>query len=147
MTDSRICPKCGGKKNHYARTCQKCAPPRLGHKGLKGQNHPAWKGGTMLDRDGYLKRYMPEHPWPRKGGYVREHVRIMELHINRQIMPTEIVHHKDHDITNNALENLELLTKSEHSRYHRALDKHHQVRDLLGRYATGGMRGAPCPNG
>jgi HNH endonuclease len=100
----------------------------------------------MLDKDGYLKRYAPDHLWPRKGGYVREHVRIMELHIGRRIKVGEVVHHKDHDLTNNALENLELLTHGEHSRRHRALDKHHRVRDLMGRFAAGGRRGASCPS-
>ena len=143
---ARVCPKCGGSKGHSARTCQKCAPPRPGHRGLKGPAHPAWKGGTMLDKDGYLKRYAPEHPWPRKGGYVREHVRIMELHIGRRIHDGEVVHHKDHDLTNNALGNLELLTASDHSRQHRAADTHLRKRDLIGRFAMDGKRGVLCPS-
>jgi hypothetical protein len=100
----------------------------------------------VLDKDGYLKRYAPDHPWPRKGGYVREHVRVMELHLGRRIAFGEIVHHKDHNQTNNALENLELLTAGEHSRLHRALDMHHQRRDSIGRFAAGRKRGVPCPN-
>jgi hypothetical protein len=100
----------------------------------------------MLDKDGYLKRYAPDHPWPRKGGYVREHVRIMELHIGRRINVGEAVHHKDHDKTNNALENLELLKHGEHSRHHRALDTHQRTRDLIGRFAVGRKEGAICPN-
>jgi hypothetical protein len=100
----------------------------------------------MLDKDGYLKRYAPDHPWPRKGGYVREHVRIMELHIGRRIRVGEVVHHKDHDLANNTLVNLELLTQGEHSRLHRATDMHHRTRDLIGRFASDGKRGAICPN-
>jgi hypothetical protein len=100
----------------------------------------------MLDKDGYLKRYAPDHPWPRKGGYVREHVRVMEVHLGRRIVAGEIVHHKDHDLTNNALENLELLTASEHSRLHRAADVHRRQRDPMGRFAAGKIGGAPCPS-
>lgn len=96
----------------------------------------------MLDKDGYLKRYAPEHPWPRKGGYVREHVRIMEMHMERRIAPGETVHHKDHDRTNNALSNLELLTHSEHSRLHRLEDTHRRKRDARGKFAGGSQ----CPS-
>lgn len=96
----------------------------------------------MLDKDGYLKRYAPEHPWPRKGGYVREHVRVMELHVGRRIQRDEVVHHKDHDHTNNALANLELLTHSEHSRLHRREDTHKRKRNALGQFAGG----VTCPS-
>jgi hypothetical protein len=142
----RVCPKCGGKKGPSGRTCQKCAPPRRGWPGLKGPNHPAWRGGTSLDRDGYVKTYDPSHPWPRKGGYVREHIRVMELHIGRRITRGEAVHHIDHDRTNNALENLELLTHGEHSRLHRATDTHLRSRDSYGRFAAGKGGGSQCPN-
>jgi hypothetical protein len=100
----------------------------------------------MLDKDGYLKRYAPDHPWPRKGGYVREHVRMMELNIGRRIKSGEVVHHKDHDHTNNALDNLELLTHSEHSRLHRASDTHRKKRDSKGRFAEGVGGDATCQN-
>lgn len=88
----------------------------------------------MLDRDGYLKRYAPDHPWPRKGGYVREHVRLMELKIGRRIAVGEIVHHRDHDRTNNAIDNLELALCGEHSRHHRQHDIHRRERDSMGRF-------------
>lgn len=134
MSNGRKC-SCGGKKGYYARTCQKCAPPRPGWPGVKGPAHPAWKGGTMVDDDGYLKRYDPGHPFPRRGGYVYEHVRLMELHIGRRLQPHESVHHIDHDRTNNDLSNLELTTRSEHSRHHRREDTHRRQRDSLGRFA------------
>ena len=93
----------------------------------------------MVDKDGYLKRYAPDHPWPRKGGYVREHVRIMELHIGRRLKPNEVVHHVDHVRSNNDLKNLELLTKSEHSRLHRFEDTSRRKRDASGKFAGGAL--------
>lgn len=100
----------------------------------------------MLDKDGYLKRYAPDHPWPRKGGYVRENVRIMESHIGRRIGRGEVVHHRDHDKSNNALDNLELLTHGEHSRRHRIEDTHLASRDAHGRFAEGQRRVRQCPS-
>jgi hypothetical protein len=64
-----------------------------------------------------------------------EHVRVMELHIGRRIAPGECVHHRDGDRANNALANLELLTKSEHSSLHRKIDTHLRSRNEMGRFA------------
>ena len=135
----RICKHCGGKKDFYAEMCRCCRVSRNEcHKplqGITGPNHPTWKGGRRKDREGYLQTYAPLHPWPRRGGYVREHVRIVEIHIGRRIKPNENVHHVDGDRGNNALGNLQLLTKSEHSRLHRHQDTHLRQRDSRGRFA------------
>ncbi len=131
----RTCPKCGGPKDFNALACRDCATWATPAAGKTGDTHPAWKGGTRVDEDGYLKRYAPDHPWPRKGGYVLEHVRVMELQIGRRIEPGEVVHHKDHDKRNNDLDNLELTRAGEHSRHHRRLDTHLRKRGPLGRFA------------
>lgn len=140
----RICPSCGGRKDFYAAACHRCAPKRPGLLGRRGPAHPAWKGGIAVDKDGYVKRYAPDHPFPRRGGYVREHIRVMELAIGRRLFPGEVVHHKDHDRTNNALSNLEIQRAGEHSREHRLLDTHKRNRDAHGRFA--GKRGVQCPS-
>lgn len=131
----RTCPKCGGPKDFHAKACRKCATWSLGHVGKKGPSHPTWKGGTRIDRDGYLKRYAPDHPWPRKSGYVFEHVRVMELSLGRRMELGEVVHHRDHDKQNNDLSNLEVQRAGEHSQHHRRLDAHLRKRDSLGRFA------------
>lgn len=59
----------------------------------------------------------------------------MELMIGRRLMRGEVVHHKDHNRQNNALENLELQQAGAHSRQHRQLDTHLRKRDPLGRFA------------
>lgn len=114
----RTCPTCGDQKDFYAKTCRPCSTPHKPLLGAKGPDHPKWKGGTQVDRDGYIKTYAPDHPWPRRGGYVREHVRVMELHIGRRIRPNEIVHHVNHDKTDNRLSNLRLMDAGDHSRHH-----------------------------
>lgn len=43
---------------------------------------------------------------------------VMEEHIGRRLGRTEVVHHINGDIHDNRLENLQLMTLSEHSRMH-----------------------------
>lgn len=105
--------------------------------GKTGEQHPAWKGGFRVDEDGYIRTYSPKHPWPRKGGYVPEHVRVMELHIGRRIKQGEVIHHLNHKRQDNRLDNLILQTASEHSRHHRHIDGHLYKHDpLTGRFMS-----------
>jgi hypothetical protein len=131
----RICSGCGGQKHFNATACVRCRPRVKPLAGRKGPDHPAWKGGRTVDRDGYIRLYLPDHPWPRKGGYVLAHVAAMELHIGRRILPREVVHHRDHDRQNNALDNLELMDCAEHMRQHHANDGPRNTRTALGRFA------------
>jgi len=66
----------------------------------------------------YKLIYKPEHPFATRKGYVREHRLIMEEHIGRYLTKNEVVHHKDGDTLNNNINNLELLSGSEHRRLH-----------------------------
>jgi hypothetical protein len=63
-----------------------------------------------------------------------EHVVVMEGIIGRRLYSFECVHHKNHIKTDNRPENLELMSKSEHSRLHRLEDDHLRKRDEIGRY-------------
>jgi HNH endonuclease len=62
---------------------------------------------------------MPDH----KKTYVYLHVLVMEKHIGRYLKDSEEVHHKDEDPTNNRLSNLELKSRSSHSRGHAKKNK------------------------
>ena len=42
----------------------------------------------------------------------------MEKHLNRKLLPTEDVHHKDHDVTNNTIDNLEIVDHVQHCTQH-----------------------------
>ena len=68
--------------------------------------------------DGYRALYYPDYPSSNLDGYVMEHVYIMEQHIGRQLKDDECVHHINEDKSDNRIENLKLMTKSEHMSYH-----------------------------
>lgn len=68
---------------------------------------------------GYLLQRRADHPFADSDGYVPQHRLVMEEAIGRYINPREFdVHHKDEDVKNNKLSNLQLLTKAEHRRIH-----------------------------
>lgn len=91
------------------------AARRLG-KSQVGTKHPNWKG--RIKKVGYLSLRMPDHPYASSDGYVMEHRVVMERHLGRFLLPDEQVHHINGVKTDNRLENLELLSASEHSRRH-----------------------------
>ena len=68
--------------------------------------------------DGYIAIYFPDHPKSTSEGYIMEHDLIMECFIGRWLKDDEVVHHKNKIRDDNRIENLQLLTKSEHSRLH-----------------------------
>jgi len=77
---------------------------------------------------GYLEYTTGEH----KGRSF--HTVLLEKHLGRRLFPNEVVHHIDHDRTNNALENLQLLTRAEHASLHAAERVHLRIRDEKGRF-------------
>ncbi|SRR5260221_90572 len=74
---------------------------------------------TLINDQGYILIYKPKHPFANNIGYVREHKLVMEKNIGRYIDSSkEDIHHINEIVSDNRLENLILLTKSEHRRTH-----------------------------
>lgn len=82
---------------------------------LKGIGHKKKRA------DGYVALYYPTYPRSNKDGYVMEHDYVMEQHLGRYLEDGEIVHHKNFDKADNRLDNLQVMTKSEHMSYHSTL--------------------------
>ncbi len=72
---------------------------------------------------GYMYCHNPEHYCANSAGKVMEHVHVMAEILGRPLMKGECVHHIDRDRTNNSLENLRLMTRSDHARLHQMEDK------------------------
>lgn len=66
----------------------------------------------------YIRR--PEHPRSNYRGYVKRAVLVMEDKIGRFLNLGEVVHHVNSDCTDDRLENLQLLTREDHTSLHKA---------------------------
>lgn len=75
-------------------------------------------GHKKIRQDGYIAIYFPDHPKSTKEGYIMEHDLIMECYIGRWLKEKEVVHHINHKRDDNRIENLQLMTTSEHARLH-----------------------------
>lgn len=82
-----------------------------------------WKGGR-INHQGYIRVRCEGHPKASSHGhYVLEHILVMEKCLGRYLEKCEIVHHINGIKNDNRLENLVVLTRSEHTRHHHVLNK------------------------
>lgn len=80
----------------------------------RGKDHYNWKDGRKLNC-GYVMLSFPDHPRADRGGYVLEHILVMEKEIGRYLRKGENVHHRNGVRDDNRLENLELWSSSQPS--------------------------------
>lgn len=110
-----------------------CAKYREGLLVIRGEGHPNWKGGRVVQKDGYVLLRRPTHPNVQKSGYVLEHVAVMADFLGRPIRPSEEVHHKNGIKDDNRIENLELWAMS-HPKGQRPADLVEYARSILLEY-------------
>lgn len=157
-----VCPICGTKfhkkpsaikkcKNSYcSKECHRIAKMEYmsGEKnhqyGLKGPKNATWSGQLRrVNKFGYIKLYIPEHPFADEYGWVLEHRVIAEKHLmtakhsieingKPYLSPECVVHHRNFDRADNRVENLVIMSKSEHQSLHAGLNT--PDRDEYGRF-------------
>jgi len=106
-----VCLNCGKVfvASHYTLMycTRNCAPH------ASGSENANWKGGRRKHRGtGYIELRI-------EGKTVGEHRYLMEQHLGRNLLKTEHVHHINGDREDNRLENLVVLSQSEHNSLHK----------------------------
>lgn len=105
-----------GSRNKVEYTCKKCGTKFMDHpcepRVYCSQSCQQRLGMPSMTVDGYLEKRV-------NGQNKRLHRIIMERHMGRDLTGYHI-HHKNHNKLDNRIENLEVLTPSEHSRLHMA---------------------------
>ena len=130
----KICPTCRKIFETWPKDdCTYCSYKCIKKEPRYGEENSNWKGGRTIHSDGYVYLKGKEHPFAGPHGYVFEHRLVMEQYLRENhpdhpalirlgeklyLSPDYEVHHKDGVRTNNRIENLEVLTKSEHTVLH-----------------------------
>jgi len=110
------CPECGVAISFNAAYCIHCTHLR--------ERAQAWNGGTKKT-NGYISILSSDHPYATTQGYVLAHRLVMEAHLGRVLLPTEVVHHINGIKTDNRIENLMLFAcNGKHLEYHQERKRH-----------------------
>lgn len=85
-----------------------------------GEHHPYFEKGYLVEyKNGYNVK-----------GNAKQHRLIMEKEIGRRLGRDEVVHHKNGIKTDNRIENLQIMTRSEHSKYHRMIERQKREQEV-----------------
>lgn len=84
----------------------------------KGEKAGNWKGGRYITKEGYVVIYSLGHPHPKSENYVYEHRLVMEEHLGRFLLQSDIVHHIDGNRSNNVIANLMLFKSHRDHKLH-----------------------------
>ena len=98
----------GHKKNFCSAKCS--------NRYYSQENNPGWKGGKYVTDRGYIR--FNYDPAGTGRPYVYEHQWVMEKLLGRRLTKHEHVHHKNHNPGDNRIENLEILSPTEHAKLH-----------------------------
>lgn len=93
------------------------------------KHNPNWKGGRYKTTDGYWKILKPNCLNTDKWGYILEHRFVMAEHLERPLLPKEIVHHLNGVKVDNRLENLAIMSRK-HNSFTLVIPFRQRIRDL-----------------
>jgi hypothetical protein len=89
------------------------------HNRPTGAKHPRWNPGRIVSSHGYvMERVGVGHPLADSKGYAYSHVLVWASSGHPMPKPHETLHHRDGNKGNNRLDNLEVISRAEHSRLH-----------------------------
>ena len=115
------CPSCGGKIGAKKRDFTR-------------EKHPGWKGGILRNSQGYVGIMLapddPFYPMVDAKSYVKEHRLLVAKRMGRCLARTEVVHHINGIHSDNRDENLELISRTNHSLRTRFCDKCENKKEL-----------------
>lgn len=89
----------------------------VGHYG-RDQRSPNWKGGRHVSNGRVFVFVGETHPMSHVGGYAFEHRLVFAEALGRPLRASEHVHHINENPLDNRIENLLLLTRTQHTRVH-----------------------------
>lgn len=127
--------------NKFGHCCSKECRSIMFSKYRRGKDHPSsglrkeqtanYKGGKYINKKGYYLILSNEHPFRDKNNYVYEHRLIVEQNYQlfdekffvvidgkHYLKKESLVHHKNENKSDNRIENLAVMTKSEHQKLH-----------------------------
>lgn len=84
---------------------------------IQGDKNPNWKGGECIF-GGRVYLYRPDHPNKTFGRYVSRARLVMEEYLGRFLSDEEHVHHKNRNTQDDRLENLQVMSASDHGKEH-----------------------------
>lgn len=112
-----------GKNTHFCRSCSN----KRNAESRKGK--PSWNSGktfepksigsTHVDTHGYIQEWVGlglSEAYGRKDGYVLQHRKVMQDHLQRPLKKGELIHHIDGNKHNNSIDNLHLCESMSHHR-------------------------------
>lgn len=135
------CIHCGSsfepKRKEQAYCSRSCASVKKGSM-RSGQKTGPQRGriyARRIDKDGYIRVYARLHQLADGRLMIFEHVMLMERGLGRRLHSTEVVHHINHNRSDNRMENLQLMTRSDHCRLHGVESSLTKPRTNGGRFA------------